>query len=48
MPDRWVQDRRNDAWTKQAKAGGYRARSAFKFSVPRMIAFRRSSGKLLN
>ena len=30
MPDRWVQDRRNDAWTKQAKAGGYRARSAFK------------------
>lgn len=30
MPDRWVQDRRNDAWSRQAKAGGYRARSAFK------------------
>ena len=30
MVDRWVQDHQKDAWRKQAKASGYRARSAFK------------------
>ena len=30
MVDRWVQDHQRDAWRKQAKASGYRARSAFK------------------
>ena len=30
MADRWVQDHQNDSWRRQAKASGYRARSAFK------------------
>jgi len=30
MSDRWVNDRRRDAWRRQAKSSGYRARSAFK------------------
>jgi|TARA_B100001778_G_scaffold307209_1_gene287137 23S rRNA (uridine2552-2'-O)-methyltransferase len=30
MVDRWVQDHQRDSWRKQAKASGYRARSAFK------------------
>ena len=30
LVDRWVQDHQKDAWRKQAKASGYRARSAFK------------------
>ncbi len=30
MVDRWVQDHQRDAWRKQAKSSGYRARSAFK------------------
>ena len=30
MVDRWVQDHQKDAWRKQAKASGYRARSAFR------------------
>ena len=30
MVDRWVQDHQKDSWRKQAKASGYRARSAFK------------------
>lgn len=30
MVDRWVHDHQRDAWRKQAKASGYRARSAFK------------------
>ena len=30
LVDRWVQDHQRDAWRKQAKSSGYRARSAFK------------------
>jgi len=30
MVDRWVMDHQRDSWRKQAKASGYRARSAFK------------------
>ena len=30
MADRWVQNHQQDSWRKQAKASGYRARSAFK------------------
>ena len=30
MVDRWGQDHQRDSWRKQAKASGYRARSAFK------------------
>ena len=30
MADRWVQDHQKDSWRRQAKASGYRARSAFK------------------
>ncbi|HIF45382.1 MAG TPA: RlmE family RNA methyltransferase [Candidatus Poseidoniales archaeon] len=30
MVDRWVMQHQQDAWRKQAKASGYRARSAFK------------------
>lgn len=30
MTDRWVQDHQRDAWRRQAKAAGYRARSAYK------------------
>ena len=30
MADRWVQNHQQDSWRRQAKASGYRARSAFK------------------
>ena len=30
MTDRWVQDHQRDAWRRQSKAAGYRARSAYK------------------
>jgi 23S rRNA (uridine2552-2'-O)-methyltransferase len=30
MADHWVENHRRDGWRRQAKAGGYRARSAFK------------------
>ena len=30
MAEHWVENHRRDSWRRQAKAGGYRARSAFK------------------
>ena len=30
MADHWVENHKRDSWRKQAKASGYRARSAFK------------------
>ena len=30
MADHWIENHKRDSWRRQAKASGYRARSAFK------------------